>query len=208
MPFCVSCLCPHNLHNATAVDVPIFFVDAAHLLCVSVCVHAFLLRKCVVQINFQTGDVGVSWLAIPWSWAIFPCLSPIFSCLLISKSYLLYVSFGSKEGIYPCIIFFLKFSLFFVFYIHIPIFCATHNAHIFRDSNSFLGNLQKRCDWAQLHQWMRSVLTDNTNFIAFDSQKYVIAATNADEVQRLANCRGSHSLGIPASLGNSLPPNL
>eukprot|EP00667_Euglena_gracilis_P002961 EG_transcript_2964 len=42
---------------------------------------------------------------------------------------------------------------------------------------------------------MRSVLTENTDFIAFDSQKYVIAATNADEVQRLANCRGTHANG-------------
>lgn len=47
---------------------------------------------------------------------------------------------------------------------------------------------------------MKSVLTEDASFVAFDSQGYVMAATNADEVQRLASCRGSYALGSLASV--------
>lgn len=42
---------------------------------------------------------------------------------------------------------------------------------------------------------MRSILTPGANFVAFDSQKYVMAATTAAEAERLANCRGAYGVG-------------
>eukprot|EP00667_Euglena_gracilis_P014057 EG_transcript_14541 len=47
---------------------------------------------------------------------------------------------------------------------------------------------------------MRSVLTEDARFVAFDSLRRVMAATNPDEVRRLANCRGAYVSGaIPAN---------
>eukprot|EP00667_Euglena_gracilis_P011866 EG_transcript_12151 len=50
--------------------------------------------------------------------------------------------------------------------------------------------------WDVASAWlamMRSILTPGANFVAFDSQKYVMAATTAAEAERLANCRGAYT---------------
>eukprot|EP00667_Euglena_gracilis_P009581 EG_transcript_9739 len=86
------------------------------------------------------------------------------------------------------------------------------------DGNSYwyfthMRTFYQRGVWMNFQTWdvgvawldmMRSVLTEGASFVAFDSQRYVMAATNADEVRRLANCHGAYVDGaIPADCINS-----
>lgn len=54
---------------------------------------------------------------------------------------------------------------------------------------------------------MQSGLTPNANLAAFDSLGHVMAATNAAEQQRLAQCRGALTSGAQPSHPARYPPS-
>eukprot|EP00667_Euglena_gracilis_P003051 EG_transcript_3058 len=65
-------------------------------------------------------------------------------------------------------------------------------------------SFQYRGVWLNFQSWdvglcwldlMKNVLTPEANLVAFDSQAYVMAASNPDEIKRLAACRGDFNSG-------------